>query len=188
MPNVPFWLAKQHYARLRRRAYELVEHEALQTGFVRCPLQILDTDEQTVALWRATWKDEHPTGYGSWDWERLLTRAWRRPSAFHVAVWSGDALCGLGVGRLSRRRAGGVRHTVSVHFIESAHDVRHPLRHRVAALVIAAAEAYGRHLGASRIRLLEPLPGVLGMYQAYGSPLRTKLDKRYIAKGGYPHE
>lgn len=86
----------------------------------------------------------------------------------HVAIWSGERLCGLGVGRTSRRRAFGVRHTVSVHFIESAHDRDHPLRHAVATLVIAAAESYGRLLGATRIRLIEPLSGVIPLYERLG--------------------
>lgn len=174
MPNVPFWLAKQRYRQLRRQALDLVEMEALRTGFVRCPLRLMDTDEHTLAVWRATWTGQHPTGYGNWNWDRVLARAWRRPSAFHVAVWSGGELCGLGVGRLSKRRLIGVRHTVSVYLIESAHDERHPLRHKIAALVIAAAEAYGRHAGASRIRLIEPLPGVVRMYESYGFTVAWK--------------
>ncbi|HEV3051196.1 MAG TPA: hypothetical protein VGX50_12860, partial [Longimicrobium sp.] len=161
MPNVPFWLAKQHYAGLRRTAFDDVEREAV-ARLIRVPLRLADTDEETLAVWRATWRDAHPSGFGNWNWERILRRAWRRPSAFHVAVWSGEQLCGLGVGRLSKRRLMGVRHTISLHFMESAHDARHPLRRRVAALVISAAEAYGRLVGASRMRLMEPLPGVIG--------------------------
>jgi hypothetical protein len=174
MPNVSFWLAKQQYARLRRQAYTRVQYEAVQTGFVRAPLHIDDTDERAITAWRATWIGPHPTNQGSWNWERLLRRAWRRPSAFHVAVWSGEHLCGLGVGRASKRRAIGVRHTLSVHFIESAHDDKHPLRSAVATLVIAAAESYGRLLGATRIRLIEPLPGVIPLYERLGFTVAWK--------------
>jgi hypothetical protein len=67
-----------------------------------------------------------------------------------------------------------VRHTVSVHFIESAHDAQHPLRRKVAALVISAAEAYGALVGASRVRLIEPLPGLIGFYNGYGYTLAHK--------------
>lgn len=177
MPNVPFWLAKQHYARIRRSAYDLVEREVWETGFVRVPLRITDTDAHTVAVWRETWSGAHPTGQGSWRWDRLLARAWRRPAAFHVAIWSGEHLCGLGVGRTSKRRLDGVRHTISVHFIESAHSIDHPLRHKVAPLVIAAAAAYGRRLGASRIRLIDPLPGVVGMYESHGFTVARKAGR-----------
>jgi hypothetical protein len=174
MPNVPFWLAKQHYARLRQQAYNLVQHEAVQTGFVRAPLRIAETDEQTIIAWQATWTGPHPTNHGGWNWDRLLRRAWRRPSAFHVAIWSGEHLCGLAVGRASKRRKAGIRHTISVHFIESAHDDQHPLRHTIATLAIAAAETYARLLGTARIRLIEPLPGVIPLYERLGFTVALK--------------
>jgi GNAT superfamily N-acetyltransferase len=172
MPNVPFWLAKQHYA--RQQAYARVQYEAVQTDFIRAPLRIEDTDERTIIAWQTTWIGPHPTNQGSWNWDRLLRRAWRRPSAFHVGIWSGEYLCGLGVGRASKRRGAGLRHTLSVHFIESAHDVRHPLRHRVAALVISAADQYGSLIGASRLRLIDPLPGVIRLYEDYGFTVARK--------------
>jgi hypothetical protein len=174
MPNVPFWLAKQYYARLRRQAFASVVRDAVLSGAIREPVHLTQTDDETVAAWRATWRGSHPSGFGNWDWERILRRAWRRPSAFHVAVWSGDRLCGLGVGRLSKRRPLGVRHTLSLHFIESAHDDHHPLRGSIAALVIAAADSYGRLAGASRLRLMEPLPGVVRYYEDFGFAVARK--------------
>jgi hypothetical protein len=168
MPNVPFWLAKQHYARLRRIAYDQVVGEAVTAGGIRVPLRLSDGDGEAVAAWHTTWSGSHPSGFGNWNWERILRRAWRRPSAFHVAVWSGEQLCGLGAGRLSKRRLSGVRHTLSVHFIESAHARHHPLRHQVAALVVTAAEAYGTLAGVSRVRLMEPLPGTIHLYEGFG--------------------
>lgn len=174
MPISPYRLAQQYYAGLRRRAYDLVEQEALRSSFVTVPHRLADTDAHTVEVWRATWQVPHPAGFGNWPWDRLLARAWRRPSAFHVAVWSEKHLCGLGVGRLSKRRLVGVRHTISVHYVESAHDPQHPLRRRIAALVIAAAEAYGRHAGASRIRLIQPLPGVIRLYEDEGFTVAHK--------------
>jgi hypothetical protein len=168
MPNVPFWLTKQHYARLRRAAYDAVVREAVASGGIRVPLCLADTDREAVTTWHTTWSGAHPSGFGNWNWEHILRRAWRRPSAFHVAVWSGEQLCGLGVGRLSKRRPSGVRHTLSVHFIESAHTRDHPLRRHVAALVITAAEAYGTLTGVRRIRLIEPLAGVIRFYEDFG--------------------
>lgn len=172
-----FRLAQQNYARRRRIAYGFVQDEAVRSGFVRADLRLAETNESTLDAWRATWSGPHPTGDGSWDWERLLRRAWRRPSAFHLAIWSGERLCGLAVGRASKRRPAGVRHTVSVHFIESAHHRDHPLRHTIAPLVIGAAEAYGKLLGASRIRLVDPLPGVVPLYEAFGFALAEQAEQ-----------
>jgi hypothetical protein len=174
MRNVPFWQARQHYARLRQQAYNHVVQDAVKAGGIRVPLRLADTDDETLTAWRATWRGGHPSGYGNWNWDRILHRAWRRPSAFHVAIWSGEQLCGMGVGRLSKRRHAGIRHTISMHFIESAHDNRHPLRGTIAPLVISASEAYGELAGASRIRLIEPLPGVVPMYESFGFTVAWK--------------
>lgn len=172
-----FRLAQQNYARRRRIAYAVVQDEAVRSALVRADVRLVETDERALEAWRATWSGPHPTGQGSWDWERLLRRAWRRPSAFHLAIWSGERLCGLAVGRVSKRRPAGVRHTVSVHFIESSHDRGHPLRHAIAPLVIGAAEAYGRLLGASRIRLVDPLPGAVPLYEALGFGIAKKAEQ-----------
>jgi hypothetical protein len=168
MQSVPFWLAKQHYAGIRRNAFDLVVRDAVDAGGIRVPLRLTETDEKTVEAWRTSWKGSHPSGFGNWNWDHLLRRAWRRPSAFHVAVWSEHILCGLGVGRLSKRRLTGVRHTISVHYVESAHHAKHPLRGMIAPLVISAAETYGMLAGVSRVRLIQPLPGVIHMYEKFG--------------------
>jgi hypothetical protein len=67
MPNVPFWLAKQHYARLRQAAYADVVRDAIQAEGIRVPLRLCDTDEDTLAVWRTTWRDAHPSGFGNWN-------------------------------------------------------------------------------------------------------------------------
>jgi hypothetical protein len=174
MPNVPFWLAKQNYARLRRNAFDMVVRDAVDAGGIRVPLRLTETDEKTLEAWRATWNGPHPSGFGNWNWDRLLRRAWRRPSAFHAAVWSDDILCGLGVGRLSKRRLTGIRHTISVHYVESAHDPGHPLRGLIAPLLITAAEAYGMLAGVSRVRLIQPLGGVIHIYEKFGYVIAWK--------------
>jgi hypothetical protein len=174
MPNIPFWLAKQHYARLRRQAYAEVVRDAAQAEGIRVPLLLADSNEQTLEVWRNTWRATHPSGFGNWDWDALLRRAWRRPAAMHLAIWSGERLCGLSVGRMSRRRPSGVRHTISIRFIESAHERDHPLRHLIVPLAIAAAETYGRLAGAWRLRLMEPLPGLLRYYEDFGFEVARK--------------
>jgi hypothetical protein len=164
----PFWLALVRYARTRRIAYDEVVEQALRDGVAGASLRLTDIDQGVLAVWSETWQGRHRSGDGGWDWERIFKPLRRRPAAFHVAIWSGDRLCGLAAGRVSTRRAGGVRHTVSVHFIESAPDLDQPLRGRVALLAITAAEVYGRALGASRLWLIDPLPGALPLYRRLG--------------------
>lgn len=168
MPVSLFRQAQSYYAGLRRIAYDHAAGEALVRGVHRAPVRLADTDEQTIAVWRSTWTGRHPSGAGGWPWDVLLRKAWRRPSAFHLAIWSGGELCGLAVGRLSRRRVLGIRHTLSVHFMEGSPHPRHPLKGDVALLVIVAADAYARAMGAHRLRLMNPLPGALPIYLRYG--------------------
>ncbi|HLM69065.1 MAG TPA: hypothetical protein VK358_16110 [Longimicrobium sp.] len=168
MQNPQFRAALQRYARIRKSAYDAVTHDALASGLVAAPLRLADCDPHTLSIWRATWTDPHPSGWGGWDWEPLLRRAWRHPSAFQLAIWSNKVLCGLAVGRVSGEDKSGQRNAVFVDNIESSHDPGHPLRGAIATLVIDAADTYGRALQASHVRLVEPLPGVLWMYERLG--------------------
>lgn len=187
MHDSEFHEALQRYARLRRLAYDLTERLADPGG--AAGIRLTDIDPHAQEVWRSTWARPHPLGYGGWDWEALVARVCSRPSAFQVAIWSGEELCGLAVGRLSRRRPSGRRHTVSVHYLEGNPHREHPLRGKIAALAIAAAGAYGSLVGAWRIRLVDPLPGVLRTYQRLGfsiareSGARLCLEKRIEPHG-----
>lgn len=90
------------------------------------------------------------------------------PAGFPLAIWSGGQLCGLMVGRPSKRRRSGYRHTLSLHFLEANPDRGHPPRGHVAAVALNAAEAYARALQVSRVRLVDPLPGVVRIYERLG--------------------
>ncbi len=166
MPHPEFYEALQRYAHLRRLAYDLTERVAHPTAAAR--VRLTDIDPHALDAWRRTWRHSHPLRYGGWDWDGLVGRVRRRPSAFQVAIWSGNALCGLAVGRVSRRRPSGRRHTISVHFLEGSPHADHPLRGQVARIALTAADAYGRELGATRLRLLDPLPGVFRLYEELG--------------------
>lgn len=65
-----------------------------------------------------------------------------------------------------------------IQFVESAHDPVHPLLRKIAYLVAAAATGYGRILGAEWLRLMDPLPGVLGRYEEMG--FRTVREKGQV--------
>ncbi len=175
--NTSFKRAQERYARIRRAAYAIARDDALARELTDASLRLADCDQYTLAIWRTTWAGPHPTGWGTWDWEALLRRAWKHPSAFHLAIWSGKVLCGLAAGRISNRDRHGLRRAVSIDFIESAHDRHHPLRGSIAALATGAAEAYGRALGAHWLRLVQPLPGVLTLYTSLGFGIVREGDR-----------
>lgn len=92
-----------------------------------------------------------------------------RAAVLPVALWSGDDLEGLILGRASRHRATGIRHTITLSYVERRPEPPASLlRNRVLVLAISVAEAYGGALGASRIRLESPDSRLVGWYEALG--------------------
>jgi hypothetical protein len=87
-------------------------------------------------------------------------------------------------GRPSKRRPSGGRHLLSLHYLEGNPSRDHPLRGHVAALALDAAESYAAALGISRVRLVNPLPGVIRLYERLGYRIvpeqgsRVYLEKR----------
>jgi hypothetical protein len=182
MRDPSFQRATLHYAHIRRAAYATARADALELMRTSEPLVLADTNPHVLALWRATWTGSHRSGAGGWDWEPLLRDAWRRPSAFHLALWSGARLCGLAVGRVSGRVPSPAS-AVCVDYVEGAPDRRHPLRGRVAFLTTVAADAYGRALGAGWIRLADPLPGAVRLYENLGfEVVRNRFGSLYCQR------
>ena len=86
-----------------------------------------------------------------------------------MAVWYGSDLCGLALGQASRSRAGGLRHTFTLTFVERrAEPPSVPLRGFIIRLALAVAENYGRALGATRLVLRNPDPRLLAHYEVLG--------------------
>lgn len=174
--HITFKQAQERYARVRRAAYATARDSALASGRVAAPFRLADCDAHTLSVWRSTWTRPQLSGWGGWDWEPLLRRAWKNPSAFHLGIWSDKYLCGLAVGRVSDRNRHGMRTVLSVDYIEGAPDPHHPLRGNILWLAVAAAETYGRAVGAHTLRLMEPLPHILHLYTALGFGVVRKLD------------
>jgi hypothetical protein len=165
--------AQGRYARIRRASYAAAHAFVLASGRVSAPFRLAECDPHTLSVWKAMWTGPHPSGWGGWNWEPLLRRAWRNPADFHLAIWSGKVLCGLAVGRASDANRNGSRSALSVNYIEGAHDVRHPLRGSIIFLATSAAEAYGRAIGAHSLRLMQPLPHILHLYTRLGFDVVT---------------
>jgi hypothetical protein len=125
-------------------------------------------DAAAESAWHSDWQGRrHPSGNGGWNWPELVRSRWKRPSAFRLAIWSGSTLCGLAIGHPSKTSPAGGRKTLSVDLIEGA-PFAHPLQRSIKLLTIMYATAYGRLLGSSRVRLMNPLPGVIDSYAALG--------------------
>jgi hypothetical protein len=176
MPDPDLRRAHQQYARIRSVAYAVARQQVMTRGAVASPFRFADIDRTALDVWQAAWDRQQPFGYGSWDWRAIIRPIWRRPAGFPLAIWSGSHLCGMMAGRPSKRRPSGRRHTLSLYYLEGNPHRAHPLRGHVAALALTAAEAYARALGISHVRLVEPLPGVIRIYE--------RLEYRIVREGG----
>lgn len=158
----------RRYMHLRAGAYAgvLARTEAVSAPPV--PFRLADITRAALLAWERTWAPHAGDGSrpGGWHWAQLAQAYARYPDAFHLAIWSGLALCGLSVGRPSRGH-----HYLAVDFLEGSPVPDHPLKGKVLPLAIAAATAYGQALGATSLRLTNPLPGVVPLYEREGFAL-----------------
>lgn len=175
---VSYLMAQRKYAQVRAHAYAKVVKELQQSGRVQASVRITDLDRHALTAFRSQWAGQsHPTGVPVWDWPELVAPVRRRPTGLHLAIWSGEQLCGLAVGRASARTKSGVRNTLSVHRAAST-PLPHPLRRLIIPIVIACAVEHGRALGASELRLMNPLPGALPLYVGLGFTVVARGSQR----------
>jgi hypothetical protein len=98
------------------------------------------------------------------------------PTRFEVAIWSGEVLCGLAIGRV---RAG----YCSADYIEGCPLSAHHLRGSVLSAVLTALTAYAVTLDRREIRLIDRLPELVSRYASLGFVLATpRGDARYCWK------
>ncbi len=172
-----FEQAHSRYQRLRRISYEETVRAAHETG-IRTAI-LTDIDAAALHAWQKTWSGRrHWTGDGGYRWDDVSRRYCQKPRSLHVAMWSNELLCGMVVGWVSE-----AHEQLTLHFLESSPDPRHPLRGHIIFLAFAAAESYGRTIGARAVVLRNPLPGVVARYARFGYGLaRTERGNLYYHK------
>ena len=104
---------------------------------------LTDINRHSLRAWEQQWLPAMPAGkeWSDWDWSRGMAR-WRKcADRFEVAVWSGNQLCGLAVGKPSAGRG-----NLSLHAIQGSPIENHPLKGKILPIVIDTAGAYGTAL------------------------------------------
>lgn len=94
------------------------------------------------------------------------------PKHFEAALWHGDVMCGLAVGKASSGRA-----ALNIRLLEGNPAPAHPLRGLVAPFLLIAADRHARALGRRQLRLVEPLPEALPIYRRLGFQLAPEGTK-----------
>lgn len=171
--------ASDRHRRARFAAYDAARQDAISDAGLGSELRLTDINAAAMAEWERSWgRRKHPRGVGGWDWPDLVRALPRRAAVLPMAVWYGSDLCGLALGQASRSRAGGVRHTFTLTFVERRPEPPPvPLRGLVIALTVDVAENYGRTLGATRLILRNPDPNLLLYYELQGFATVHKSQK-----------
>jgi hypothetical protein len=155
--------AHERYAELRELAYDHAVERAISRGMATSATRITAIAPAAIQACRKSWAAPHWTGDGGWPWDRIARPFLKKPRAFHAALWEGEELCGLAVGKVSRGR-----NRLTLHFMQSSPSPAHPLRGRVTFLMFEAATAYGEALECAYLLLRDPLPGALPIYLRFG--------------------
>jgi hypothetical protein len=95
-------------------------------------------------------------------WRRIVGQARPYFRRFELALWYRNDLYGLAVGRASRGPD-----NVTIHFLERASG-NNPFAGYFAQIVVDSADRYAKLLGRQRVKLKNPVPGVVPIYRALG--------------------
>jgi hypothetical protein len=156
----------RRYARLRADAFAAAT-QALSDE-TPIPFRLTSIDSRALRVWRTKWVPSYTgsSDVGEWDWDELARDYLRRPSTFHLAIWSRQSLCGLAMGKpnSSRRR-------LSIEYLEGSPNMNHPLKGWILRIALASGTAYARALGADTLRLSDPVPALIPRYLASGFDL-----------------
>lgn len=111
-----------------------------------------------------------------WDWRHLVHRYRRQyPGRLDMALWSGNTLCGLALGKPSDGKL-----IVRVGYVEGAPE-DHELQGNVFKIVDAYLEAYALALDIPYVSLQGPLSEVIPHYESFGYTLEDPFDPRNYA-------
>ncbi len=150
-----------------RRALAYATAEALVRTDLPAACELRPIEPSALHAFAECW-DGLPARRYAWPWGDIAAEFRRNhPDRFEVAVWSGGALCGLAIGRVS---AGPLY--CGVNFLEGCPG-QHPLRGFIVGIVIATAEAYAVAIGKGAVRLIDPLPDLVPLYAKYGYSLAS---------------
>jgi hypothetical protein len=137
--------------------------------FIGAPLtDISSINSKALRAWREQWLPAMPEGkeWSDWDWAAQLGNWTKHIDRFEIAVWSGETLCGLAIGKPSQKRQ-----ALSIYALQGSPIENHPLKGKILAICIDAALAYGTALGCQELRLVKPVGGIIGRYGRLGFTL-----------------
>jgi hypothetical protein len=164
------WEANERYEGLRDAArefvFEIFTSEILigELASLAVDLRFTDINDKAIGAWlrtRQAWE---------FDWFKVAHHFWTNdPDRFEIAIWKGEELCGMAIGRPSNGPD-----NVTLHFIERRGD-HAALKGWIAQMVTDGAEAYAKLLGKQRVKLKDPSAGAIPLYVRLGFSLAEPI-------------
>ncbi|MDQ4685486.1 hypothetical protein [Janthinobacterium lividum] len=126
-------------------------------------------------VWRAAYSDvgrlDHVPG---WDWYKEARRFGRRSRRLELAIWVGDTLCGLALGRISDRRV-----VATIHLLEG-NPTGNPLGGKVILIATRFLEVLALALGCREAAIDSPVSGLVARYQSAGFVKEVTKGKKIV--------
>ena len=122
--------AEARYSGLRLAALVWAA-ELFEPAVAPVPVRFAAITGATLGTWREQWA-RHPARPVAWPWNAMVADyRHHHPSRFDLAVWSGDALSALAIGRTGSAYC-------SIEYLEGPPMVGHPLKGQVIPAALTA--------------------------------------------------
>ncbi|RYY01728.1 MAG: hypothetical protein EOO53_16000 [Gammaproteobacteria bacterium] len=156
-------IALNNYDTLRNEARAIASQEL--PNYLRRAAKLKGIDAGALSAARL-WDDD-PERLVSWDWNFASRYIHRYPKAFDLAIWVGNKLCTLALGRPSYNGT-----FMRLDFIEKA-PTNCPFSSEMVPISILAYETYAKRIGAKQFRIIDPI--------------NDKVLRSYLQHGGFSH-
>lgn len=156
------------YREIWRSVFDMVTYETLieaeeqNLDFSRLSLRSID---QAALAAQSQWPPpDDPDREIGWSWDAVCRQYRQNHMArIELAIWNGDELCGLMLGKASEGRL-----VVKVNYLQGSTLPTHALKGWVADIATRCAELFAKAIGSDWVAIQEPEEGLIEYYESLG--------------------
>jgi hypothetical protein len=152
--------------------YELIRTEARGLAHNELPAYLKRATRlcgiDNAALFASKSWSQDQSRHVDWDWNFANRYVYRYPKAFDLAIWVGNTLCSLALGRPSYKGT-----FMRLDFVEKTPG-NCPFSSEMVPIIILAYETYAKRIGAKQFRIIDPI--------------NDKVLRSYMQHGGFTHQ
>lgn len=148
------------------RAFAMGELEPEIRDLTGQDVSLRDIDQTALdaaSAWRSAYAGVGKADYlPAWDWGKEARRFKRRSRRLELAIWVGDVLCGLAIGRISDRCI-----VATIHLLEG-NPAGNPLGGNVIPIATRYLEVLAATIGCREASIESPVPTLVERYRSAG--------------------